>query len=489
MVIVTKHISLDKTCVDKMQSYVDRHEGNFSSAMREVIDRAGRSGLPNSSLALDIPLFDWLLERVDGTLIPNTILDEIIDPRLMSSMKNLEDYINSRFRELEWDIKIDIKCDNNTSPSNAIIEIDGNHYQKVKFMTRLISQYLVKNSLERNPLEIKSSVHTNNSIRTELCTSDKKKAIDSLVKFFGELNGVMSAIKDNPTFWKSIIHRHVISNYNMVTVHRNYFEDILLGKTPMGEIMIENIAKKPVQEIPIKDMLLLIKDVYETSRVADRVEINNDSITLFHSFRDLQAVDKLRKSLVMILDANGHLYDARMTSNMIILKHRPDIGIKINEIVDKLKMSESSVDQELIMFMAFIKGLKEIPDMPLFLTSLGRRIGKSLLREYEKENNIKKWNLEEFKKALDMINSKIRMDCEWKLDGNSLLYRVRKCSMVSQMTDMTVQDDAIDNCVCHTSREVFKGALDYAFGNKAELTVNKLLSHGDDYCEVVIRLV
>lgn len=482
MVIVTKHISLDKTCVDKMQPYVDRHKGNFSSAMRDVIERAGRSGLPSSSLVLDILLFDWILGQMDGMLIPNIILDGIIDPRLMSSMKGLDDYINSRFRELEWDVKIDIKCDNNTFPSNVTIEIDGNHYQKVKFVTRLISQYLVKNSLERNPLEIKSSVRTNDSIRTELYVSDKKKAIDSLVKFFGELNEVMNAIKDNPAFWKSIVHRHVISNYNMVTVHRNYFEDILLGKVPMGEIMIENIAKRPIQEIPIKDMLLLIKDVYETSRVADRVEINNDNMTLFHSFRDLRAVDKLRKSLVMILETNGHLYDARMISNMIILKHRPDIGIKINEIVDKLKTSDSSVDQELIMFMTFIKGLKEISDVPLSLTSLGRRIGKSLLKEYEKENNIKGWNLEEFKKALEMINSKIRMDCEWKLDGNNLLYRVRKCSMVSQ-------GDTIDNCICHTSREVFKGALNYAFGNKAELTVNKLLSHGDSYCEVVIRLV
>lgn len=489
MVIVTKHISLDKTCVDKMQPYVDRHEGNFSSAMREVIDRAGRSGLPHNSVALDIPLFDWLLGRSDGTLIPNTVLDDIIDPRLISSMKGFEDYVNGRFRDLEWDIKIDIKYDNNTSPSNVIVQIDGNHYQKLKFMNRLISQYLVKNSLERNPIEIKSIVHANNSIRTELYVSDKKKAIDSLVQFFGDLDGVMNAIKDNPTFWKSIIHRHVISNYNMVTVHRNYFEDILLGKIPMGEIMIENIAKKPVQEIPIKDILLLIKDVYETSRVMDRVEINNDSITLFHSFRDLQAVDKLRKSLVMILEATGHLYDARMTSNMIILKHRPDIGMKIDEIVNKLKMSNSSVDQELIMFMTFIKGLKEIPDIPLFLTSLGRRIGKSLLKEYEKENNIKKWNLEEFKKALDMINSKIHMDCEWKLDGNNLLYRVRKCNMMSQMADTAIQGDTIGNCICHTSREVFKGALDYTFGNKAELTVNKLLSHGDSYCEVVIRLV
>ncbi len=45
-----------------------------------------------------------------------------------------------------------------------------------------------------------------------------------------------------------------------------------------------------------------------------------------------------------------------------------------------------------------------------------------------------------------------------------------------------------DTYVCQTAREAFKGALRYAFGNKAELNINKLLTHGDDFCEVFIRI-
>lgn len=228
-------------------------------------------------------------------------------------------------------------------------------------------------------------------------------------------------------------------------------------------------------------MLSLIKEVYETSRVVDRVEIDKDTIILFHNYRNKEAIEKLKKILVTLLENNGHLYDAKSTANMLVLTHRPDVGIKINEIVDNLKLSSSRVDQELIMFMAFLKGLKNMPDIPLSLASLGRRVGKSLMQEYEREKVIKKWDLENFKKAFELINSKLHIESEWKLEGNNLTYTVKKCNIAAE-------GNKFDTCVCHTARETFKGALEYAFGNKAELNINKLLSHGDNFCEVMIRL-
>lgn len=478
--IVTRHISLDKDYIKKIQHYVDRHSGNLSAAMRDVIENAERSGLPNNASAIDNMLLDWILEDTSGILIPDNILDETINPGLVCSMKNLEEYVHRRFKELEWDIDISLRYDDNRSPSNIFIEIKGSN-QKIRFVARLLSQYIIKYSLEINPVGIKQVNSSNNYISVELSRIDKKLAINSIITFFGDMNETIRAIKDRPDFWKSLIHRHVIANYNMITIHRNFFEDIITNKSPIVEIMIENIAKRPIQDLNIKDMLYYIKVIYETSRIADRVDINDDDITVFHNFRDIQAVEKIKKGIIRLLEINGHLYDARITSSTIMLKHRPDIGIKINEIVDNLKKSDSSVDQELLMFMTFIKGLKEIPDIPLYLTSLGRRIGKSLLQEYGKENNIKEWNLENFQKVLELIDTKVHTHSEWKLDGDSLTYKIEKCSLATE-------GNTLDKCVCHISREVFKGALGYAFGNKAELEVKKLLSHGDNYCEVVIKV-
>jgi len=62
---------------------------------------------------------------------------------------------------------------------------------------------------------------------------------------------------------------------------------------------------------------------------------------------------------------------------------------KINELIGNLKTSSNKVDQELLMFITFLNGLMDIPDIPLSLSVLGRRLGKSIMQEYELENNIK----------------------------------------------------------------------------------------------------
>lgn len=477
--IVTKHISLDKDCIDKMNPYVEKHQGNFSAAMREIIERAGKSGLPYNSSALDSSLFNWMLNEI-CVFVPDNVLDEMIDPMLINSMRKLEEILIYRFRELEWGIELALKCDNDTFPTEIIIELRGTA-QKIRFVACLLSQYIVKNSLVRAPFEIRSVVNFNEFIRIDLSASNKKDALNSLNTYFGGLDNVYKTIKSNPDFWKAIINRHALSNYNMVTIHRNYFEDLLANNIPLGEITIENLAKRPLQEIPLKEMLSLIKEVYETSRVVDRVELDRDTLLLYHSYRSKEAIEKIKKSLITLLEANGHLYDAKSTANMIMLMHRPDVGIKINEIVDNLKLSNSSMDQELIMFIGFLKGLKEIPDISLSLAALGKRMGKSLMQEYEKENSIKKWELETFKKVFEVINSKLHIESEWKFEGKNLLYTVRKCNIATE-------GNTFNTYICHTSRETFKGALNYAFGNRAELEVKKLLSHGDNFCQVVIRL-
>ena len=478
--IVTKHISLDNDCIEKIEPYIKAHNGNFSAAIRDIIDRAGKSGFPGNSKAIDSSLFKWILDENEGILIPEYVSDEMIDPGLIKSMGGLEEYINQRFKDLEWDINLVLECDNPSSPSEILMDIKGSPHE-IKFVSCLMSQFLVKNSLEYSPLEIRSVVNCNNRIKVELVHSDKKKATASLIKYFGEMDETNKEIKSKPGFWKEIINRHRLSNYNMVTIHRNYFEDVLAGKVPLGEITIENIAKKPINEIPLPDMLVLIKKVYETSRVADRIDIDKDTIIVYHNYRNKESIEKVKKSLFSLLESNGHLYDAKSTANMIVFTHRPEIGAKINEIVNNLKTNKNRIDYEMAMFMAFLKELKDLPDIPMSLTSLGRRIGKSLMQEYETDNENITWNPETFKKAMDIIDSRLHRECEWKLNGETINYRIKTCNIATE-------GNSFNTYICHTAREAFKGALKYAFGNKAELKIEKLLSHGDKCCEVTIQL-
>lgn len=478
---ITRHISLDDDYVEKMKPYIEKHNGNFGAALKEMINLAGKHSHRSNSSAIDISLLNWTLRETEGVLIPDEVLDQIIDPMLIKSMEELEEYLNQRLAELEWGVDLVMKSDRDSYPSEILIEIKGASF-KIRFIACMVCQYLVKNLLIKAPLEIKKVTRSTDCIKVELSRSNKKDALNSLCTFFGNRDEVMKTIKSRPDFWKALVNRHLVSNYNMVTVHRNYFEEILANRIPLGEITIENLAKKPLRDIPLPEMLSLIKEVYETSRIADRVDIDRDTIAIFHNFRTKEAVEKLKKSLVMLLESNGHLYDAASVANMIVLRHRPDIGTKINEIVEGLRSSNSTLDQELLVFMAYLKGIRDIPDIPMSLTALGRRTGMSLMQEYERENGIRNWDLMTFSNALAVIDSKLHRVSECKLDGKNLLYTVRKCNLASN-------ENAFDTYICHTAREVFKGALNYAFGNMVELSVNKLVTHGDNFCEVMIRSI
>ena len=380
--MITRHISIEEEYIDKIQYYLDRNNGNIGAAIKEVINQAEKYNPYNTS-TIDISLLNWMLEEIDGTLVSDSVLDELINPELINSMEKLEGYINSRFNNLNWDIKVLLKPDKDILPTSISVEIRGTP-KKIKFLSMILSQYLIKNLLKTSPIAIRCARNHGEYIKMELSkieqtkigtfTTIEKESLESLSKFFGEMDDTLKIIKTRPPFWKDLIREHYLTNYNMVTVHRNYFEDLLAGNVPLGEIMIEILAKRPVQDIQLKEMLSLIKHVYETARVVDQVEIDGDNIILYHDYRTKEAADKLKTILVMLLDTNGHLYDAQLSSNMIILKHRPDVGTKINEIINNLKSSSSRVDQELTVFTTFLSGLSDMPNVPLSFAILGRRM-------------------------------------------------------------------------------------------------------------------
>lgn len=82
---------------------------------------------------------------------------------------------------------------------------------------------------------------------------------------------------------------------------------------------------------------------------------------------------------------------------------------------------------------------------------------------------------------LGVIDSRLHRETEWKVDKNNLVYTVKKCNIVTN-------ENNADKYVCRAIRETFKGAMDYALGNRAQLEIKNLLSHGDNFCEVLIRV-
>ncbi len=273
---------------------------------------------PQQTFAVNKSLFNWMLNQVENVLLPDNVRDELIDPKPINSMRDFEENAKRTFCEL-WGIMLSLKYDSNVIPNEVVIEIRGSH-ARIRFVACLLAQYVIENL--PNPLKITSITDLNDFIKVELSKSENTEASKSLITFFGGKEEIINAIDSRPDFWRSLVSWHILSNYNMVTIHRNYFEDMFAGKVPAGELTIEALAKKPIKDIPLREMLFLIKEVYETSRIADRVDIDDDTVIVFHSYRTREAVEKLKQSLVALLESRGYLYDVKSTASMIILKQR-----------------------------------------------------------------------------------------------------------------------------------------------------------------------
>ncbi|HIH43541.1 MAG TPA: hypothetical protein HA257_00215, partial [Candidatus Methanoperedenaceae archaeon] len=51
--------------------------------------------------------------------------------------------------------------------------------------------------------------------------------------------------------------------------------------------------------------------------------------------------------------------------------------------------------------------MKDAPDISESVRALGYRMSKQILREYEKEHNIRVWDLKTFQEAFSALDSKI----------------------------------------------------------------------------------
>jgi hypothetical protein len=301
----------DDERIKMAEPYIERNGDNFGEAIKDVLKEVNID-----SIAVNKNLLNWLLRDVEDILIPDNVLDRLIDPILINSMEKFEDHIKSLFDK--WDIYLTLEYDNDISPSETCAEIRGPS-QQIKFVASLMSQFFAKNS--EIPLGILSFVDFDELIKIEFRRCNKSDAYKNLKTFFGGMEDTLKTIKNRSEFWKFFVNMYVLNNYNMVCIHKNYFEDFLADKTPSGDILLETMEKKPVQDIPLKELLDIVKTNCEVSRIIERAEIEGDNMIIFHNYRDKQAKEKIRKFFSKLLETRGHSYDVKMASNMIILNH------------------------------------------------------------------------------------------------------------------------------------------------------------------------
>jgi hypothetical protein len=62
--------------------------------------------------------------------------------------------------------------------------------------------------------------------------SSTDEARQDLIDNLGYMVHIEKELKAHPNFWKQLIREHSATNYNLVSIHKNFYEDLMSGKIP-----------------------------------------------------------------------------------------------------------------------------------------------------------------------------------------------------------------------------------------------------------------
>ncbi|TFH46489.1 MAG: hypothetical protein E4G94_02310 [ANME-2 cluster archaeon] len=482
-----KNITLEKKHLDILSPLLEKNENNISASIREIIDFADLmiksygsienaiddavsiERIEKQRLLVDQAIWQWILECSRGLLPEKRIVESIIEPRFFSDIEGLAIQFNDLCIRLGWKTKINFK-----EPITYILS--GGSENQRELIAKLICSCLIDQNIGINRLS-----HGYSITKLEMVErNSKNEAYNDCLTRLGYLDTSINEIKSQPELWNSLIKTHIHTDYQMVTIHRKNYEDLTSGIEPDDTDIFSIFSGMPCIDINLQQLLPVIKSVFETSGIVDRVEIDQDTLKIFHSYTIDKAIKATTRTVLNILEQNGYHYEAIQTPRIITLKHKTEIDGRITELIDNLISSKGNFNHELMTFLIFLDGIKDKSLINTKANELGFRMGEQILREYENEFNIKEWDLGKFKEAFSDIDQKVGRESSLELiDASVMHYIVNKCQIAHRQGKFKIH-------LCNLTNGLLKGAVDYAFKGDAVIKVEKMIQTGDDLCEFYV---
>jgi hypothetical protein len=342
--VVRKNISLEQTHLKKLDSLIQKHKGNLSAAIRDAIDITeaslkrygsvddaiiginsdkkelnGIEGSINSGInvLLSRPIFLWMLKWVRGIPFENEKFEDVLDPLKINTISELDKRINDISRESGWNCQASIFCMDDINPASATVSITSDNELYREFVAQLVVMFLANyKSLDIDVIHKRAT-----SIRIDLKIREKGTQPVEAIKYFGYLKDIMNELRSREEFWKNLMEIYSSVNYNMVSVYKGNYEDMLASNLPVDAGIFESISKKHIANIPHQDFLELLKKTEESLLVVDKIEIMNNGINIYHNYKNEIAIKKIRDHYISLLKANGHEYEAKYSTSLIVLNH------------------------------------------------------------------------------------------------------------------------------------------------------------------------
>ena len=342
--VVRKNISFEQAHLKKLEPLIKKHNGNLSAAIRDAIDiteaslrrygsfedaisriisdkkdLTGREESIESgrNVLISRPVLLWMLKWTKGIPLENEIFEEVLDPLKINTISELDKKINEISRESGWNCQVSLFCMDDINPSTATVTIAGDNEAYRDFLAQLVVMFLANNK----GLDIDVVHKRATTLRIDLKYREKGSQPVAAIKYFGYLIDAMNEFRSREEFWKNLMEMYSSVNYNMVSIYKGNYEEMLAGNSIMDAVIFESISKKHIASIPHPDFLKLLKKAEESLLIVDKIEIRENGLNIYHNYKNENAIRKIRDYYIALLRANGHEYEAKYSTSLIVLNH------------------------------------------------------------------------------------------------------------------------------------------------------------------------
>jgi hypothetical protein len=213
--IIRKNVSLYEHDLKKIEGLVEKHEGNLSAAMRDILDFVDFMLRKFGSLeearkieqrirGISIPnmMLHWFLTYTDACLPDESAMRSIEEIRVIESVSHLKS-----IADIGLAVDIQVDADDDRNPTEVTLQVSGETMQ-AEFVAKLAACFLAeqKGLAVENVARLATAITVNLRRRGELGSEGAYKAVrDSLLQHFGERHVMMQDILHRPRFWNEVI--------------------------------------------------------------------------------------------------------------------------------------------------------------------------------------------------------------------------------------------------------------------------------------------
>jgi CheY-like chemotaxis protein len=422
-----KTFSLSEGDMVKLEPILQKHNGNFSAALRELIalghdmisqfgsiETALQEMQPKKTFAqemienrygilLPYSFVQWGLRLLEGFSPPKgTLITPIEDSVAQSkevslsitkdNYKQWEDIFNEIYPQLGWEVKITIESINST----FIISFNGLDPEINRLAQEVISLRLASHDPPFKIEELREYLPLV-TIYYKKCSSTEE-ALERFTHVFHYQEDLYDMIKNRRPFLSRLATLLKEFNYEVTVLPSEYMEELLSGHFSLFLLkLIQRQAGKSVSELTAGELLEALDEVNQSAHLYKKMEKKDYRIVFFHSYDNPESIRKLGNILSEILRQAYLSLSMEIAENMLVFRiyptqtENPRILI-VDEKLESLLSLKYELEQEFDVLDAqegtdVLKKVQENPAIILLDASLPPINGISICSRLKQDEN------------------------------------------------------------------------------------------------------